>query len=164
MIRLYPDPCLRVRARPLRPGTDEAREASRLLRQEFAQVEGLGLAATQLGLPYRAVLVEIGEEQLLLLNPEVTFRSEERVVDSEGCLSLPGLQAGVARAAGVEVGALREDGSPVKLGVQELEARVLQHEIDHLDGILFVDHLPAGLRKQLLAGYRAQREEVPSRT
>ncbi len=164
MIRLYPDPCLRVPAESVSPGSAEAREASRCLRQVFAQVEGLGLAATQLGLPYRAVLVEIGEEELLLLNPEVTARSEERVVDSEGCLSLPGLQAGIARAEKIKIAALREDGSPVELRLQELEARVLQHEIDHLDGILFVDHLPAGLRKQLLAGYRAQREEVPSRT
>ncbi len=164
MVRLYPDPCLRVCAEPVNPGSAEAGEACRCLRQTFAQVEGLGLAATQLGLPYRVVLVELGEEQLLLLNPEVTARSEERVVDSEGCLSLPGLQAGIPRAERMEVAALREDGSPVKLALQDLEARVLQHEIDHLDGILFVDHLPAGLRKQLLAGYRPEREEAASRT
>ncbi|MFO8034399.1 MAG: peptide deformylase [Candidatus Bipolaricaulota bacterium] len=164
MIRLYPDPCLRVRAGPLKPGTAEAREACRVLRQAFAQVEGLGLAATQLGLPHRALLVQVNEEQLLLLNPEITARSEDMVVDSEGCLSLPGLQAGVARAEAVQVAALGENGSSLELSLEGLEARVIQHEIDHLDGVLFVDHIPAGLRKQLLTGYRAQPEEATSRT
>ncbi len=164
MVRLYPDPCLRVPARPVTPGAPGAREAARCLREAYAQVEGLGLAAPQLGLESRVVLVELGQENMLLLNPRITYRSQERVVDTEGCLSFPGLHAGVARAREVTVEALLEDGSPVELSLQDLEARVIQHEIDHLDGILFVDHLPPRIREQLLAGYKAQREEEPSHT
>jgi len=164
MVRLYPDPCLRVRARPVTPGSPEAREAARRLREAYAQVEGLGLAATQLGLESRVVLLEFGDDTLVLLNPQIASCSQERVVDTEGCLSFPGLHAGVSRAREVVVEALREDGSPVELTVRDLEARVAQHEIDHLDGVLFVDHLPPRMRKELLAGYSAQREEEPSHT
>ncbi len=162
MIRLYPDPCLRVCAQPVSPSSPEASQAARSLRETFAQVEGLGLAATQLGLPYRVTLVQLGDEQYVLINPKLTGRSKERVVDSEGCLSLPGLEAGIARAQAVQIHALQEDGSPVELHAEDLQARVILHELDHLDGVLFVDHLPAGLRKQLLTGYKTTPKEATS--
>ncbi len=164
MIHRYPDPCLRVAANTVTPESPEAREASRCLREAFAQVEGLGLAATQLGLPYRVILVELGGQHVLLIDPKIVARSAERVVDTEGCLSFPGLQAGVARAAAVKVHALHEDGTPVELDLEQLEARLLQHEIDHIDGILFVDHLPASIRKQLLVDYEAHKEVASSST
>ncbi len=164
MIHRYPDPCLRVTAEVVTPGSPEAWEAAQCLRQAFAQVEGLGLAATQLGLPFRVILVEIGGQQRVLINPQIVACSAERVVESEGCLSFPGLQAGVARAAAVKVKAYHEDGTSVELNLEELEARLLQHEVDHLDGVLFVDHLPASIRRQLLVDYKANKEVAPSAT
>ncbi len=164
MVHRYPDPCLRVTAEAVTPGSPEAWEAARCLREAFAQVEGLGLAATQLGLPVRVILVEIGEQQLVLINPQIVACSADRVVETEGCLSFPGLQAGVARAAAVKVKALDEDGAPVELNLEQLEARLLQHEVDHLDGVLFVDHLPASIRRQLLVDYEGSKEVAPSAT
>jgi len=148
MIRLYPDPVLRKVAKPAVPGSPEAKRTAQKLRETFAQVEGLGLAANQVGELVRVILVRLGEEELVLLNPEIVWRSAELETDSEGCLSLPGVAAEVARAKEIRVQALDEAGKPVSLELEDLEARLLQHEIDHLNGICFVDRL-SPLKKSL---------------
>lgn len=158
MIRLYPDPMLRRRAKEVEPASAAARKAAERLREVFSQVEGLGLAANQVGLLSRAILVRLDDRELVLFNPEVIWRSEELEMDSEACLSLPGVEADVARPREVRVRALDEDGQEVTLALEELPARVLLHEIDHLDGVLYVDHLSAGERRRLLRQYRALRE------
>ena len=165
MIRLYPDPILRRRAKPAVPGSPQAVEAAAKLREAFSQLEGLGLAANQVGIPVRVILVRLGEEELILLNPEVTWRSLELEAESEGCLSLPGVEAEVARPAEIQVRAQTEDGEPVEFELEGLEARLLLHEIDHLDGVLYIDHLAAPERRRVLREYRALREAqegVPS--
>ena len=158
MIRLYPDPVLRKVAKPAVPGSPEAKRTAQKLRETFAQVEGLGLAANQVGELVRVILVRLGEEELVLLNPEIVWRSAELETDSEGCLSLPGVAAEVARAKEIRVQALDEAGKPVSLELEDLEARLLQHEIDHLDGVLYIDHLTAAARRQVLAEYQKLRE------
>lgn len=162
----YPHPILRRRAKPVAPGSPEARKVAAALREEFSSLAAHGLAANQIGLPLRAVLVRLGGEERILLNPEIVARSAEVEVDWEGCLSLPGVEAEVPRAKGVRVRAVGEDGSPVELALSDLEARVLQHEVDHLDGVLYVDLLSQGRRRAVLAAYRRAREgakeKVPS--
>ncbi len=158
MIRLYPDPILRRRARPVKPGTPAANQVARHLREAFAQVEGLGLAANQIGELARAILVVLGGEELVLFDPQVVWRSEELEVDSEGCLSLPGVAAEVARPKQIRVRALEETGEPVELALEDLEARLLLHEIDHLDGVLYIDHLSQAERRRVLQEYKAHRK------
>jgi len=162
VIHSYPDRCLRGRAREVVPGSPNAREAAARLRAAFGQVEGLGLAAPQVGLPYRVVLAVIGEETLVLLNPEIVERSSEVVVDSEACLSLPGVSAPVARPERVCVTAVDEDGRPRRFELEGWEARLLAHEMDHLEGILYFDHLPAEERRRVIREYKALGRAVPS--
>lgn len=142
----------------MEPGSPEARAAAEALRAAFAEIEALGLAANQIGLSVRAMLVRLGDEERVLLNPEITERSDELVVGWEGCLSLPGVEAEVPRAKEVVVRAVDEAGTPVEIHLSELEARLLQHEVDHLDGELYVDLLPKDERRRVLAEFRAARE------
>jgi len=157
MIRLYPDPVLRRRAKEVEPASAAARKATERLREAFSQVEALGLAANQVGLLSRVIVVRLGEEERVLLNPEVIWRSEELELDCEACLSVPGVEADLARPKEVRVRAQDEDGKEVDLALEGLLARVLLHEIDHLDGVLYIDHLPAGERRRLLRQYQELR-------
>ena len=115
---------------------------------------GIGLAAPQVGVPRRAVVVDVGEPEarrpMFLLNPEVRWRSDELVAAEEGCLSLPEHFAEVTRPAAVEVAYTDRDGAARTIRADGLLARCLQHEIDHLDGVLFVDHLSALKRNMIL--------------
>lgn len=129
------------------------------LRAAFGKIEALGLAANQIGLPMRAILVRIGDEERVLLNPQIVERSAELVVSWEGCLSLPGVEAEVPRAKDVLVHAQDETGARVELRLSDLEARVLQHEVDHLDGELYVDLLPKDERRRVLAEFRLAQEQ-----
>ncbi len=165
-IKCYPDPVLRRPAQPVQPGSPEAQTAIAALRQAFREVQALGLAANQIGLPYRVVLVRLGEEEKVLLNPVIVERSPQLVEDWEACLSLPGVDSDVPRAEWVVVRAQDEEGRPVELKLEGLEARVMQHEVDHLDGVLYVDHLPVDERREVLRAYRSaqekQKEQPPS--
>jgi peptide deformylase len=160
MVLTYPNPLLRRPTRSVKPGTAEARAAASALREAFGQIEALGLAANQIGLSVRAMIVRLGDEERVLFNPTITARSEELVVDWEGCLSLPGVEAEVPRAKEVVVQAVDEDGAPVELRLADWPARVLQHEVDHLDGVLYVDLLPKDERRQALAEFRASVEHT----
>jgi peptide deformylase len=115
---------------------------------------GIGLAAPQVGRLKRACVIDLGKqgehEPLFLINPEVTWRSSELVVEEEGCLSLPEHFGQVARAEQVRVRYLDRAGQQQEIEGKGLLARCLQHEIDHLDGVLFVDHLSALKRTLIL--------------
>jgi peptide deformylase len=109
--------------------------------------KGVGLAAPQIGLSQRISVIDIsvGEDEskkLVLINPEITFREGEQVGE-EGCLSIPGFREPVKRANKVSVKAQNERGEPVELEGEELLARAFEHEIDHLNGVLFISHLSA---------------------
>ncbi|MCR4392281.1 MAG: peptide deformylase [Candidatus Acetothermia bacterium] len=167
MVRVYPDPILRRPAQPVQPGSDEARMAATSLRRAFAELEALGLAANQIGFPVRVIMVRLGDEDQVLLNPAIVARSSALSVESEGCLSIPGVEAEVPRAAEVVVHAMDEEGRPVELTLTDLEARLLQHEVDHLDGVLYVDHLPFSERRRILRAFREaqkRKEQVTSAT
>lgn len=167
MVRIYPDPILRKPTRPVRPGSPEARIISEALLEAFARVEGMGLAANQIGFPLRAAVVRLEENDgpIVLLNPRVLWRAEELEVDEEGCLSLPGVWAEVPRPRAVKVEYQDGEGARHVLEAEGLKARLLLHELDHLDGVLFIDHLPPAERQRVLRVFRevqARKEGVPS--
>ncbi|GAB4451649.1 MAG: hypothetical protein OHK0029_01210 [Armatimonadaceae bacterium] len=110
---------------------------------------GVGLAAPQVGRSIRLLVYDVGEGLQALINPKITRKKGEQLEPEEGCLSIPGLRGIVPRAYEVQVQAQDENGRPVRFKATEFEARVIQHEIDHLDGILFIDLAdPATLRMQ----------------
>lgn len=166
-IRIYPDPVLRVKCRPVTEFDDRLRKLAADMVETMYAAPGVGLAAPQVGVELRLAVVDVsvGEDpkQLhVLVNPEVVHR-EGVETDVEGCLSIPGLTDKVDRPAFVRVKALDLDGKPLELPAEDWFARAVCHEIDHLDGVLFVDHL-RGLRKERakrqLKRLAAEREAV----
>ena len=150
-IRIYPDPILRVKCRPVTEIDARVKKLAADMVETMHAAPGVGLAAPQVGVDLRLAVVDvtIGEDpsQLtVLVNPEVVERAGLDS-DVEGCLSLPGITDKVDRPAFVTVRAQNLEGRPIELQAEGFHARALCHEIDHLDGILFPDHL-RGLRKE----------------
>ncbi|MFN2432914.1 MAG: peptide deformylase [Gemmatimonadota bacterium] len=167
-LRLLGDPVLRAKAAPVEVFDDALeRFAEELIAAMYAH-KGVGLAAPQVGRSTRVIAVDAGElrdgsEAFALVNPRIV-QTEGRVASEEGCLSIPGITADVERSARVVVEGLTPRGEPRRVEGAELLARVLQHEIDHLDGILFVDRLGPLRRRMALRAYRRQQEEGASET
>lgn len=139
----FPDPRLHTRAAPVAAVTDEIRQLAADMAETMYAAPGIGLAATQVNVHQRVVVIDITEDRsglLVLVNPEILERSGERVGE-EGCLSVPGIYDKVTRSAAVKVRALGLDGQPFELEADELLAVCIQHEIDHLDGKVFIEHL-----------------------
>ncbi|MBV8575834.1 MAG: peptide deformylase [Acetobacteraceae bacterium] len=154
-ILIAPDPALRSRARPVGP-EDEAVMRD-LLPQMFAtmyKAPGIGLAAPQVGVKLRVAIVDLMPDQkpapITLINPEIVARSEELAIREEGCLSLPGQYADVTRPARVKIRYLDSQGAKREVEAEGLLSACLQHEIDHLDGVLFVDHLSSLKRNMIM--------------
>jgi peptide deformylase len=146
-ILIYPDPFLLKKAAPVSRVDDRIRELVRDLFETMRAASGVGLAATQIGVGKRVIVVDIShvEEELAplaLVNPEIV-ESKGLEEGTEGCLSIPGVEGVVPRAEYILVKAQDEQGRPVRIPAHGLLARALQHEIDHLDGILFIDRIPA---------------------
>ncbi len=144
-VRVYPDSILAQKAEMVGNIDDSMRQLLDQMADTMYADSGIGLAAPQIGRSTRAVVIDAsprveGESLIKLINPVITF-SEGESENEEGCLSLPGVSEPVTRAARVIVEAYDEDGKPVKIETETFLAIVLQHEIDHLDGILFIDHL-----------------------
>jgi len=154
-ILLVPDPLLKTRARPVREADME--QVRGLVPRMFAtmyRAPGIGLAAPQVGVGLRLTVVDLMPDDkpapLVLINPEIAASSEELATREEGCLSLPGQYADVTRPARVTVRYTDVDGTRRQIEAEGLLSACLQHEIDHLDGILFVDHLSALKRNMIL--------------
>jgi peptide deformylase len=117
--------------------------------------KGVGLAAPQVGLPMRIFVTDVdGDKPRVFINPEIVLTSQELVSIEEGCLSLPRLYLDVVRPELIKIQAWNEKGRPFTMEVGGFLARVIQHEYDHLDGVLFIDRLKAGKRDRALAQYR----------
>lgn len=155
VIRYYGDPVLRKKAVPISDFNREFEELCEQLTDWMYEYDGVGLAAPQVGISQRFVVVDVskeGDKPIVLVNPEITWKSEEKVTDSEGCLSIPNIRGNVERYASISVKAFSPSGEEFQLErIDGLFARAIQHEIDHLDGILFVDKIPP-VKKQLIAG------------
>ena len=149
-IRKYGDPALRRSAAPVGEVTPEIRAIIANMTETMYDEIGIGLAAPQVGISLRLVVIsdEEGRGVQALLNPAIVDRGGE-VTGEEGCLSIPGVFAPVTRAAWVKVEARSVDGQPLTLNARGLRARVLQHEIDHLDGVLFIDRVDPMVRDRI---------------
>lgn len=158
-IVLFGDPVLRAPAEEVTEFDAELRALVRDMFETMYHAEGVGLAAPQVGLSKRVLVVDLRKEnqddtRLALVNPRIAWRSEEKAKEPEGCLSIPGLEEIVERSAVVRVEAVDPEGNEVSVDARDLFARALQHEIDHLDGVLFIDRVSALKRKMLLKKWR----------
>ena len=154
-ILIAPDLALKSRARPAGPEDDQV--IRDLLPRMFAtmyRAPGIGLAAPQVGVGLRVAVVDLMPEDkpapITLVNPEIVATSEELATREEGCLSLPGQYADVTRPARVKIRYLDQQGTRQEIEAEGLLAACLQHEIDHLDGVLFVDHLSSLKRNMIM--------------
>jgi peptide deformylase len=143
-ILVYPDPRLHTVARPVSSVDARVRQLVVDMRETMYDASGIGLAATQVDIHERVIVIDVSEDRdkpITLINPEITWASDERVAGEEGCLSVPGIYDGVERAASVKVRALDENGQVYALEAQGLLAVCIQHEMDHLMGKVFVEYL-----------------------
>jgi peptide deformylase len=159
-IRTYGDPVLKSKAAPV---ADVDGRIVRLVDDMFDTLvdssNGLALAAPQIGVQKQVVVWDFGEEPLAIINPEIVESDGEWVYD-EGCLSIPGLYVEMARPKLVLVRGVDLDGEVIEIEADELEARMFQHEIDHLNGVLMFDRLEGDQRKEALAEYRRLEEQA----
>ena len=137
----YPDPVLRKKCEEVKEITEEIKNLSWDIVETLEKNEGVGLAAPQVSELKRIIVVRTEKGPQVFINPKIIKKSRETIIDEEGCLSFPGLWLRIKRAKRVEIEALNENGEKISLKAEGLPARVLQHEIDHLDGILFIDRL-----------------------
>jgi len=142
-LRYLGNPVLRKKARRLDKITPQTRETIEAMWETMYEFEGIGLAAPQVGLSQRIIIVDTREpgEKYALVNPKIVWENNERTILSEGCLSIPGVKGDVIRPSKVRVQGLSPEGKKVEVEGSDLLAKVLQHEIDHLNGVLFIDHL-----------------------
>jgi peptide deformylase len=151
----YGDPILRKKAKPVTVFDDQLRAFIDEMKETMVENDGLGLAAPQVGRSIQVVIVDAtkGEKPpYVLINPEFTFLSEEEVEREEGCLSFPDVHVNITRPAVVSVKAFQEFGKPFSVEKSDdLLARAFQHEMDHLNGILIIDHISV-IQRKLLSG------------
>lgn len=148
------DAVLRQRAKKIHRLDNSVRKLVDDLIDTVQDAHGAGLAAPQIGVPLRAIVTYVDDELRVVINPEIVKESTDEEESDEGCLSIPGWWGPVARKMSVTVKGIGRTGKPVKVKADGLEARAFQHEVDHLDGILFIDRMED--RKQL---YRVQAGE-----
>jgi len=154
-ILVLPDARLRQRSEPVAAITDEIRVLTADMLATMYDAPGVGLAAVQIGVPQRVVTVDVskpeGERQpLVLVNPEITWSSQDRSVYEEGCLSIPEFYDEVERPARIRFRYTNLDGETLEQEAEGLLATCVQHEIDHLDGVLFIDHLSRLKRERIV--------------
>jgi len=157
MLRMhyYGDPILRKKAEPVMVFDEDLKTFILEMKETMREHEGVGLAAPQVGRSIRCVVIDPSKEAnnpIVFINPEFTYKSEETVVHEEGCLSFPDLHLDITRHKTVSVKALDENGKPFTVeNAEDLFARALQHENDHLDGLFIIDHISL-LQRKLLKG------------
>lgn len=155
-VRTYPDPVLKKKAEPLAQfGPAEQRLFDDMIETMYAE-DGVGLAAPQAGISKRVLIASptmTRGEEYVFVNPEI-FEARGRELGLEGCLSLPGISGEITRAKVIRFRALDRNGKPLEMEVKDFFARIIQHEIDHLNGILLIDRVDFNKRQELLAAYQ----------
>jgi peptide deformylase len=160
-IRVLGDPILRQPTRPLAEVTDELRQLIDDMFETMHVAKGIGLAAPQVGRAERVAVVDVEGTRYALVNPQIVLR-DGSVRGEEGCLSIPEVYGEVERSERVVVRALDRDGRPFEVDAAELLARCLQHEIDHLDGKLFIDYLSLLKRRSAMARWAKEKDRYPN--
>ena len=154
-IIMAPDPRLKVKSAPVEAVDDGLRKLMDDMLETMYEAPGIGLSAVQVGVYKRLIVIDVSDREapkapLHLINPRIVAVSEERGLYEEGCLSLPEIYAEVERSNAVTVNYLDYDGEASQLDAEGLLATCIQHEVDHLEGILFVDHISAIRRSMIL--------------
>ena len=149
-IRTFGDPVLRSPALPVGEFDERLAKLAADMRDTMLAAPGVGLAAPQVGIPRRLFTFDSGEEAGAYANPEILWRSDDTQEGEEGCLSIPGIYFPVTRATSVRVRAESLEGDAIEREADGFLARIFQHEIDHLDGVLFVDRLEAEHRREAM--------------
>jgi peptide deformylase len=162
-IRQYPDPALRMQAREVESFDGDLRRLAERMTQLMRDANGVGLAATQIGIIRRVFVVQTDpdEDPIAVVNPVVVEQSDETVVDDEGCLSLQGVQMPVERPTSIRVEGRDLEGGELTLDLADHAARVVQHELDHLDGVLILDRTTDEARTAALALLRPKAVLTP---
>jgi peptide deformylase len=156
-IRQYPDPALRLKAHEVSDFDDDLRRLVERMEHLMVDAQGVGLAATQVGVLRRLFLFDPNEEgPRVVVNPRIADLSKSRETDEEGCLSLQGVRVPVERATSVTLEGQDANGDAVSWELEGLSARVVQHELDHLDGVLIIDRTDEEHRKWALGVLRPQ--------
>lgn len=150
-IKKYPNPILKKKSQKVKKITSEIENLGQEMIKIMAKNEGVGLAAPQIGKLKRIIIVQPIKEGFsegrdkkkpqVFINPKIIKKSKKTIIDEEGCLSFPGLFLKIKRAKEIEIEALDEKGEKINYKAQGLPARIIQHEIDHLDGILFIERI-----------------------
>ena len=143
-ILTYPDPRLHTVAQPVQAVDARIRQLVADMLETMYDAHGIGLAATQVNVHERVIVIDISEERdqpMVLVNPQIVWASDDKVVNEEGCLSVPGIYDGVERSTSVKVTALDDKGEPRTIEAEGLLAVCIQHEMDHLLGKVFVEYL-----------------------
>ena len=154
-IRQYPDAALKMTARPVEGFDDDLRRRVDRMKQLMVDANGIGLAATQVGVLQRLFVFQVSEDETVALaNPEITEWSEVKTVDDEGCLSIQGVHLPVERSTTITIAGQDENGAGVRYELEEPYSRVAQHESDHLDGVLILDRTTPEARREALASLR----------
>jgi peptide deformylase len=164
-VRKYGDPVLKTRAREIERFDDALRDEVERMGRLMNDALGIGLAATQVGILNRVLVYRVGSEGAIaaLVNPELEWSSRDEEPLDEGCLSLPGVLVEVDRPIHVRVRAQDEYGDPMLIEASGLEARVIQHEMDHLDGVLILERTSRDQRKQAMRTLREALAEEDAR-
>lgn len=160
-IHLLGSPVLREASPPLAEVTEEVRQLVDSMFETMEAAEGVGLAANQIGQAVRVAVVDADGTRITMINP-VIVEASGKESEEEGCLSIPDVYAEVTRPERVVLEAIGRDGQPYRLEASGLLGRAIQHEIDHLDGILFLDRLSPMKRRLLVAKYRRTHKEGES--
>ncbi len=162
MVRKYGDPVLRSRAIEIDRFDERLVDETRRMGQVMHDALGIGLAATQVGAMHRVLVYRVEQDSPVasLVNPVIEWRSKEQEIAEEGCLSLPGVLVEVERPVHVRVHGLDARGDGLTIEASGLEARVIQHEIDHLDGVLILDRTSRGQRKEAMKALRERLAEL----
>ena len=153
-MRTFGDPVLKTRAAPVEDFDEALERLAEEMLATMREQEGVGLAANQVGRLKRILVAAVEDDEYVLVNPVVEKASEATESGTEGCLSIPGIQVEVERPTGVKISAQDVSGEPIKIEVEGLLARIFQHEVDHLDGVLILDRTDRASRKAAMREWR----------
>ena len=153
-IRTFGDPVLKTRAAPVESFDESLVRLTQDMLGTMRDNEGVGLAATQVGRLKRVLVAAVEDDEYVIVNPVLADRSETTETATEGCLSIPGIQVDVERPTAVTASGQDVSGRPLQIEASDLLARVLQHEVDHLDGVLILDRTDRQSRKAALREWR----------
>jgi peptide deformylase len=160
-IRVLGDPILREETKPIAEITDEIRDLVKNLFETMYVAKGIGLAAPQVGRTERVAVVDVDDNPLVIINPEIVAADNKTAKGEEGCLSIPDVYGDVERPARVTIRALDIEGKEYEIEADELLARCLQHEIDHLHGKLFLDYMSVLKRRSAMSKWSKEKDKYP---